>query len=270
MNILGNNSAKLNEIIFENKNKNYGAYAIRSEYNESLLKSLASLTGLLICIFGITYYVNRGNGQPDSQKFIPLVDLDSMITIEYNHIEQPKEPKVTPPQTQQASAAASGGGTPIISDTAPLTATVNTNNPLNGQGPSTATGTSITNTAITTNSIITTNLNEGTTITETVSYADDMPEFNSNPNGIMIYVGSNVNYPELAKEIHIEGTVYTSFIVNEFGAVENIKIVKGIGYGCDEEVMRVISKMPNWKKAGKHGGKAVKVRYTIPVKFKLR
>ena len=97
-----------------------------------------------------------------------------------------------------------------------------------------------------------------------------MPEYNLIPNGVLIYVSSNIVYPALAREIGREGVVHVSFVVNQFGVVEGVKILKGIGYGCDEEVLRVINKMPVWKKPGKNNGKAVKVRYNIPVSFKLR
>ncbi len=80
----------------------------------------------------------------------------------------------------------------------------------------------------------------------------------------------NIVYPDFAREIGKEGTVHVSFVVNEVGNVEGVKVLKGIGYGCDEEVVRVIGKMPRWKKVGKNGGHPVKVRFTIPVSFRIK
>ena len=97
-----------------------------------------------------------------------------------------------------------------------------------------------------------------------------MPEFDGGVAGLMRYVGQNIIYPPVAREIGKEGTVYVSFVVNEMGNVENVKVMRGIGFGCDEEVVRVIGKMPRWKKVGKNAGHPVKVRYNIPVKFKLQ
>ena len=99
---------------------------------------------------------------------------------------------------------------------------------------------------------------------------EEMPEFEGGTAGLMRYVGQNIVYPSLAREVGKEGTVYVSFVVNETGNIEGAKIMRGIGFGCDEEVVRVINKMPRWKKVGKQGGHPVKVRYNIPVSFKLR
>ena len=80
--------------------------------------------------------------------------------------------------------------------------------------------------------------------------------------GLMRYIGQNVVYPPVAREIGKEGTVYVSFVVNEVGSVENVKVVRGIGYGCDEEVLRVIGLFKDeiFYPATKDG-KPIKVKY---------
>lgn len=266
MSILGNNSAKLNEIIFANRNKNYGAYAIRSAYNDSLLKSLVYLASLLILIFGTTTYMSRNNSSSEEKKIVLLDDVKPDYTIEYT--VEPEKPKVIPPVENEAAAPA-GVGTPTIVDEATPSPSVNLENPNAGLGVPTASGTSVNSTLTVSNpSVNIGNDNEDNNI---VHFAvEEMPEFNLIPNGVLIYVSSNIVYPALAREIGREGVVHVSFVVNQFGVVEGVKILKGIGYGCDEEVLRVINKMPVWKKPGKNNGKAVKVRYNIPVSFKLR
>lgn len=97
-----------------------------------------------------------------------------------------------------------------------------------------------------------------------------MPEFEGGAVALMRFVAQNISYPEVAKIINKEGVVYVSFTVNELGYVEHAKVMRGIGFGCDEEVLRVVSKMPRWKKAGRNAGHPVKVRYNIPVSFKLK
>ena len=268
MRILGNNSAKLNEIIFANRNKSYGAYAIRSAYNDSLIKSLAYLAGILICIFGISTYLNRNNETSDKGVLL-LDDVKPDYVIEYT--VEPKQPEVVQPVINEPAAAAPSGGTPIIVDNNVVTTTsLNLNNPINGLGTATATGISTTATATTSNSLVVTSPSvEITDNTEHV-VVEEMPEFNLIPNGVLVFVSSNITYPPLAREIGREGTVHVSFVVNQLGEVEGVKILKGIGYGCDEEVLRVINKMPNWKKPGKNNGKPVKVRYNIPVSFRLK
>lgn len=86
---------------------------------------------------------------------------------------------------------------------------------------------------------------------------------------LMEYLGENLQYPKAAKENNLEGMVVASFIVDSsFGNISDIKILKSLGSGCDEEVIRVMKNMPPWI-PGKQNGKNVNVRYTLPVKFKL-
>ncbi|MEQ9265471.1 MAG: energy transducer TonB, partial [Balneolaceae bacterium] len=79
---------------------------------------------------------------------------------------------------------------------------------------------------------------------------------------------NEINYPDLAKRIGTEGRVYVQFIVNEKGEVENPTIIRGIGAGCDEEVLRAIKLMTFTP--GIQNGKFVKVRMQQPVVFKLK
>lgn len=270
MNILGNNAAKLNEVIFDKRNKNYGAYAIRSEYNDSLRKSLMVVSGFVLLLFASVMAYNKYNAKSENEKVV-LVDDIKIETFDFN-TEVDLTPIVEQPvENAAASAAPDGGIATRIVDGAVETGTVNLENPLNGQGPVDATGTSLTSSVVTTNTVAT----EAPTNTvvaskEPLVFAEEMPEFEGGVAGIMRYVGQNISYPEGAKIVGKEGTVYVSFVVNEVGNVENVKVMKGIGYGCDEEVVRVITKMPRWKKVGKNNGQPVKVRFNIPVAFRLK
>lgn len=97
---------------------------------------------------------------------------------------------------------------------------------------------------------------------------EQAPEFPGGINALYQWLSKYIVYPEFARTVKIEGIVYVSFVVNESGAISDAKIERGIGGGCDEEVLRVINAMPLWK-AGVQANKKVKVRYNIPVKFKL-
>ena len=72
----------------------------------------------------------------------------------------------------------------------------------------------------------------------------------------------------MAKESGIQGTVYMSFVVEKDGHITDVKVVRGIGGGCDEEAVRVIKSMPNWK-PGKQRGRSVRVQFSMPIKFTL-
>jgi len=97
---------------------------------------------------------------------------------------------------------------------------------------------------------------------------DQMPEFPGGPNGLGNFIRSNQSYPRDAIEKKIEGIVIASFIVEKDGKVSKPTIVKGLGAGCDEEVLRLIGMMPAWK-PGVKDGKNVRVKRNIPVEFKL-
>lgn len=270
MNILGNNAGKLNEVIFENRNKNYGAYAIRSSYNDSLMKSLLCISSFVLLLFCSVFVYNKYNKVIDEKATIILDELKNEDLVYEVNMEQPKAPDELP-QPHEAAAAKGGVATTIVDET-PITATVtNVENPNPGQGSEGSKGTSLTSTVSSTEpSTITISGGGGEKIIPEVIIADEMPEFEGGMVGLMRYVSQNISYPDMAREIGKEGTVHVSFVVNESGNVEGIKVMRGIGYGCDEEVMRVINKMPKWKKGGKNAGHPVKVRFNIPVCFKLR
>ena len=96
-----------------------------------------------------------------------------------------------------------------------------------------------------------------------------MAEFPGGMEAMMKYLSENIKYPEQAKEKNIQGRVLVSFIVEKNGSISNVKVVKGIGNGCDEEAVRVISSMPKWK-PGMQNGKKVRVNFAIPISFKLQ
>jgi protein TonB len=270
MNILGNNANKLNDVIFENRNKSYGAYAIRSSYNDSLKKSLLFLTSIVSLLFGSVIINNKINANSIIEQPNIIDDLGAE-TLTYTTEVEMKPPVIEPKQENNAAAATKGTIGTVINDNAVETNSVNIDNPISGVGSPTATGVDpnsiIESTVAVTNSVSvpTTSVDSGPVIV-----AEEMPEFEGGDAGLMRYLAQNVIYPPVAREIGKEGTVYVSFVVNEIGNVENVKVVRGIGYGCDEEVVRVVGKMPKWKKVGKNAGHPVKVRFNVPVSFKLR
>ena len=82
------------------------------------------------------------------------------------------------------------------------------------------------------------------------------------------YLSKNIKYPGQARRMGIEGKVYLQFVVEKNGSITDIKIIRGIGGGCDEEAKRVLEKAPKWK-PGKQRGKPVRVRMVVPIIFKL-
>ncbi len=100
----------------------------------------------------------------------------------------------------------------------------------------------------------------------------DIVEEQPNPVGGMSafnkFLQKNLKYPSNARRMGIEGKVFVQFVVDKDGSLNEVKVLKGIGAGCDEEAIRVLKAHPNWK-PGKQRGRAVKVRMVVPIYFKL-
>lgn len=94
---------------------------------------------------------------------------------------------------------------------------------------------------------------------------DQVPEYNSD---VRVFIQQNVRYPEAAKKAGIEGRVVVQFIVNADGLTENATVTRGIGYGCDEEALRLVRSMSRWRPA-KVNGKPVRSYFSLPIKFAL-
>ena len=97
---------------------------------------------------------------------------------------------------------------------------------------------------------------------------EEMPYFVGGETKRNEYMANNIVYPDYAIKKRIQGTVYISFIIAIDGSVTNVKVLRGIGGGCDEEAMRVVREMPKWI-PGRQNGKPVRVLFNMPIYFKL-
>ena len=98
---------------------------------------------------------------------------------------------------------------------------------------------------------------------------EDMPEFPGGRKALLSYLANNINYPEEAKKAKVSGRVFVSFVIEKDGSVNDVKLLRGIGSGCDKESIRVVSSMPNWT-PGTQKGAPVRVQYNLPIKFALQ
>lgn len=103
---------------------------------------------------------------------------------------------------------------------------------------------------------------------EIFTVVEDAPAYPGGEEARMKYLRDNIKYPQMAKESGIQGTVYVTFVVERDGNVTDVKVLRGIGGGCDEEAVRVVKLMPRWN-PGKQRGKAVRVQFNVPIKFTL-
>lgn len=98
---------------------------------------------------------------------------------------------------------------------------------------------------------------------------EENPEFPGGPAKLLEYVQKNLKYPMMARESDIQGRVFVGFVVEKDGSISNVRVLRGIGGGCDEEAVRVVQSLPKFK-PGKQRGNPVRVQYTLPIVFKLQ
>ncbi|MGF7075212.1 TonB family protein [Mucilaginibacter sp. R-33] len=97
---------------------------------------------------------------------------------------------------------------------------------------------------------------------------EQVPEFPGGIEAFSKFLATNIRYPKAARDNNVQGRVIITFVVEKDGSLSNMKVVRGIGSGCDEEAVRVLSISPAWK-PGIQNGKAVKVQYSVPISFAL-
>ena len=99
-------------------------------------------------------------------------------------------------------------------------------------------------------------------------FVDKMPEFPGGQVEMIKFLSKNINYPTVALDQGLQGSIYVQFVIWKDGSVREVKVLRGVGSSLDNEAIRVIKMMPNWE-PGTQRGIPVNTRYTLPIKFKL-
>lgn len=101
-----------------------------------------------------------------------------------------------------------------------------------------------------------------------IYFIEDEPDFPGGDSVRRVFIKSNLQYPDTAKQYHVEGVVYTSFIVEKDGSLTSFQVLRGIGWACDEEAIRVLKLMPNWEPASRRGV-PIRAQMFMPIRFKM-
>lgn len=104
---------------------------------------------------------------------------------------------------------------------------------------------------------------------EIFAVVEEMPSFPGGEAALMSYINKNIKYPSIATENGIQGRVICTFVINRDGKVTNAEVIRSVDPSLDKEALRVINNMPAWK-PGKQRGKPVRVKYTLPIVFRLQ
>jgi periplasmic protein TonB len=254
------------DIIYDNRNKMYGSYELRRNYNRRTAKAILLLLG---CVAALSSFTLVGKKAPMERTVV----FDRDTRLSEVHIQPrvvppvPKQPATPPPATQQVRTTQMTPPriTRDIDADKPLPTVTTLNN--STPGPVTASGAAGTASTIGNGKD---NVAQPVIVAATpkppVRWAAKMPEF---AGDMYSYISKVLRYPDAARESGIEGQVLIEFVVNEDGSVSDIKVVRGIGGGCDEEAVRMVHGMPHWK-PGEQNGIPVKVVFALPVKFELK
>jgi len=266
--------ASFDDIVFEGRNKAYGAYVLRRLYGSHVTRALliaVAIFAIMVSFPLIARMLNKDEVKKDD-KMLKVNELMEAPPLDDTKPPPPPPPpeappppppklstiKFTPPVVKKDEEIKKVEEIPDqeeLKEKVVATETVkgNTDNPadlsgLEGKG----------------NEVVAEVVEQ-----KVYTYVEQMPVFPGGQEALLKYIGEHVKYPALALRNQVEGKVFIAFVVGPDGQVSDVKVQKGIGAGCDEEAARVIKSLPKFA-PGKQNGRAVSVSYTVPVTFAIR
>ena len=263
------------DLVFENRNQSYGAYVLRKESGNYLIKALLIASFFFIgstMLLSASFWWNLKGvvsittlEKPDEtiyqlelievpKKLEPIVQsTPSASTENFKQIEYtipnvvPDQLVNTEPPTTDALSKAVISTNSIEGPSFGLSNAPAVNNLTSGDG---------------------TGVEANPDVLFNTGGVEVLPEFPGGMAAWSKFLSKNLRYPSIAQENGVMGRVTVSFVVERNGEISAIKVLRGIGAGCDEEAIRVIKKSPIWK-PGMQNGKAVRVSYVIPIVFQM-
>ncbi|MCU0326569.1 MAG: TonB family protein [Spirosomaceae bacterium] len=266
-----NVNATLDDLVFEHRNKDYGAYELRKTYSKNITR--AFWIGTSVFLIGITAPTIYAKLKPKEK----IVDEGVILNLkDFNELPEPpvEQPKPEPPKTEAPKVE-------IVKYVVPEPVE-NTENEevmpeqdklvdvqigsINQEGNKTESIIDDTPPVeVASPEVKIAEVKEDNTIFTAVEM---QPSFVGGLSEFYKFLNKNLKYPSAAQRANTEGKVYMSFVVEKDGSISDVNVLKGIGFGCDEEALRVIRMMPKWI-AGQQNGRNVRVKFTMPVTFKL-
>lgn len=258
------------DLVFKNRNQNYGAYSLRTESSSITARALFIAAPLFVALFAGPLIYKRLHPETKTTE-VTMRPIDTAAPPAVDKIFEKKlsAPKPEPVKEKLKTVAMSANIKVVerpLTDIAPPTLD-EIKDAVVGQVTQSGTATTATATPVVSDSKGSGN---GIEAVDNGIYdpngVDKYPEFEGGMAEWAKYIRKNLRYPEAAMEREIQGKVMVSFVVEKDGSISDVSILKGIGGGCDEEAMRVIKKSPKWK-AGIQQNNKVRVRYTMPISF---
>ena len=257
-------SHERNEVIFEGKNQEYGAYALRRDYDKKIIYILLGLVLVIGITFGISKYLRSIPEEVIEEAPIDMTQFELPAAPPEEEIPPPPVEAPPPPPVEKTIAFTP----PVVTDDV-----VDTPPPLQEDLEDTKAST-ITNDVeesfeppIETAPVVVEKKVE-----EPVAFVDEDPTYAGGINGFRQFLANNIQYPQIAVDQGIEGKCYVSFVVDRNGSISNVAVAKGIRGcpECDKEAVRVIRMTQGKWGAAKVNGKPVKYKYMQVVEYKLQ
>jgi periplasmic protein TonB len=248
----------LEEMVFRNRNKEYGAYLLRKKYSKyvsiSLLIALLVI-GTLVAYPVIAAYMAK----------VKTVVVDKDVSADMMDIaktEAPPPPPPPPPADEIVKQTAFKA--PIVS-TDTVEETMVSQEDLNAKP---------TNAPPPTDEELAPKEEKKQVVEQEekptpFTVVEEMPGYPGGDAEMYKFITTTIKYPEEAKELGIQGKVFVNFVVEADGSISDVRLIRGIGGGCDEEAIRVVRAMPKWV-PGKQRGVPVRVYFNLPIKFTLQ
>jgi len=278
MNTLHLPTATLDDIVFEGRNKAYGAFVLRRLYNQHLMRAALIAFSLFLLLVSVPLLVNKiwpaaiADILPPAldETGLELIKVDLPTVAQPAAVAPPAAIVVTPPRQEVPTRVVPDDKvtTPPVEETPDiaLTEAVLGDVARDGVPGGSATGVIGANGTAATGTT-----DSGRAIApapaQPFEYAEVMPQFAGGQEALRKFMQKNLRYPSQALSNSVAGKVFVSFVVNTDGSISNVQVLKGLGFGLDEEAMRVVRKMPVWT-PGRQNSHPVPVRYTMPITFR--
>jgi protein TonB len=254
-----NNAPAFDDIVFEERNKEYGAYRLRKRYNRNM--SIALLIGVLIITTAIiTPYINAKAAENRSKR------AERQVEIKMENLDQPNQQVAPPPPPPPPP-------TDVVQQQKYVPPqVVDSIKPEDVKQLMTA---DQAQTEVTNKEVVEVvqqakeEVQEAEVEEVPFVVVEEMPMYPGGDPELLKYIAEHTQYPEVAKENNIQGRVIVRFCVTAKGGVSQVSVLKGVDPELDKEAMRVVTTLPAFK-PGKQGGKPVPVWYMVPITFTLK
>jgi periplasmic protein TonB len=243
----------LEEMVYKNRNKEYGSYQIRKKYRKFVLISTA--IGLFLLGAIVAYPLVKSLIDEDMAKKRIIAQN---VEADMKKLDAPPPPPPPPPPPADIVQQVKFVAPEATKDSTKVTREVAIT--IDEAGPSTPPPPEPTPTK----EVIVEQPKQQTE--EVFMVVEEMPQFEGDINS---YLSKSIKYPVVAQENGIQGKVICQFVVNKDGSIVDIQVVRGVDPSLDKEAVRVIQNMPRWT-PGKQRNQPVRVKYTLPISFKLQ